>query len=271
MIDPITGAAVATAATVAPKVYRDALQPAAKEVGKTFQSAGKLVSAVFGRGFDIAAENVNNFYDNFAKNVKDKSDQIPEAERIEPSLGLIYSVQQSCTVAIESQTLQQIFENLVVGAMDRRTAQGILPVHAEILRQLTSDEAKILKLIHKKGRLPLISVRSDIKNQDGAGHTVYENFSLFGKEAKCDLLANMPVYIDNLCRLQITTIPEFSQLASKELYEPLKNSLFILNLKTKIESSGNICTIQEKYLQITPFGRSLCSACQIDSVDTSIP
>lgn len=265
MMDPLSKAVT----TIAPEVYKDLLQPAAKQIGTTLGSGGVFLNAVLGEGFLVAAEQAKEFWKNISIKIKEKSKNIPPENRIEPELGFLYRAHQGLLTTIGSEALQNLFVNLISGSMDSRTAPNILPVYSEIIQQLTSDEAKILRFLYtvSKGSYPVIDLKKEYKDPSKGGIIVVSNFSDIAKRANCLYIGNTSLYIDNLARLRIIDKPELEHLVREELYKPLEDDIEIKNCKRLIEKDNEFnCVILRGFIRLTEFGRKFCAACKISDI-----
>src|SRR5207249_1471573 len=59
----------------------------------------------------------------------------------------------------EEPDLQEMFANLLATAIDQRVRGRALPAFIEVLKQLTSDEAKLLKKIETGLAVPIVHIR----------------------------------------------------------------------------------------------------------------
>lgn len=267
-MDPVTEKVASdVAAVIAKEAYRDLIKPAATNLGQLAGSATGLLHAIFGRGCDTVSLKLNSYWDQTEKKFLQKKEAIPPEERQEPSLGITKTVIDGLTTSIDSEELQELFLNLLCGSMDRRTANGILPSYGEILKQMCSDEARLMKYFfsipEKMG--PILEVRMISTNPDEKGWMVKKsNFSLFGFEANCTAPDNTPIYLDNLQRLGLISLSFEQSIANENIYLPLENFNDIVQLRESIESnSSRKCTLKHGVMKLTIFGESFCRACKM--------
>jgi len=173
---------------IAGPLYRDAFQPAAKEVGKGLKTiVGAFRAALL--PLEIATwkyEEARKFLRGPVKRKLEKAprDQItpnPKASVVVPAL-------EAVALTEGDPDLEELFANLVASAMDKRHAMRAFPAFVEIMKQLTSDEAKILRTIGPGRSVPMIHLDRVFYNKKGqhiGGDTVQSNLSRFGLVAKC--------------------------------------------------------------------------------------
>lgn len=144
-----------------------------------------------------------------------------------------------------------------------------MPAFVEIIKQLTSDEAKLIGLLAKYDyrAFPLLTVRWDYKNpttEKRGGKDVIVNFSLLGDEASCEFSANTPIYLDNLLRLGLIDIPQNFEYTALGIYDALEKHITVLEAKKRIEDNTEIVpTIVHKGLLVTELGKLFCRVCVI--------
>lgn len=149
--------------------------------------------------------------------------------------------------------------------MDSRTAKGILPVYADILAQLCSDEAKMLRCLYleKGGYAGIIDVNS--LDDNFALLTLATGINTLVYDAKCDIPENNQIYIDNLSRLQLIKIDMINGFVDKRHYERLIQLPQVLELKSNIEVLAHKhFNVTRGRLLLSELGKGLCEACSVD-------
>jgi hypothetical protein len=245
---------------LAPKIYEDALQPAAKEVGK---SLGNVVRAAL-----LPVSGVVWTIDQAAEWVSKAVAERMEQKRItkdrisSPRPDVLGAVLVGLQVAGSEPELREMFASLLTSSMDSMTVQNSHPAFAEIIRQLTSDEAKILKVIGDSGDYPLLDVLVD---WDSPNNMVTRNATLLGGKSQVQYPEMTSTYIDNICRVGITVIqrgePQDNYL--REHYEQLLKSSMIEQAKHPwVVRHPNMKFInQKKHLRINDFGNLFLTTC----------
>jgi hypothetical protein len=244
-------------------VYQDAVQPAAKEIGKTLETVAKTVNVALMplKGFVWSFEQLQNFIDT---KIAGKLKSTPENEIDTPPSNVVVPALQAISYSGDQPELQELFANLVAASMDKSTRKLSHPSFVETIKQLTPDEAKLLNYFLKEQTLPLLTIRNNKQNGSG-GHDAVRNFSLLGFKAGCDNPEITPVALDNLGRLGIIHIPKDYHYSDKEVYNELhenkevKEAILTINLKENRKSK-----IIEGMVQITDFGEQFINICVKD-------
>jgi hypothetical protein len=202
-------------------IYQDALQPAAKEIGIALQTVAKTIHIALAP-VSVLVWGFDHIKDFISTKVAEKLRNVPPENIVTPKPNVAGPALESLKYTGHEETLREMYANLLAASMDTRTANGAHPAFVEIIRQLTPDEARILRLFAKgDGLFPLITVRKE-KKQGVGGIDVLVNFSLFGWQAGCDFPEQTPAYIDNLCRLGLIEVKDYS-FTMAGIYDQLEN------------------------------------------------
>ncbi len=245
-------------------VYEDAIQPAAKELGKALGTVAKTVNVVLApiKGLVWGYEQIEEFV---SSKVSEKLQNTPEEEIVTPKLNVAGPALESLRYTGHEASLRELYANLLAASMDSLTSAGAHPGFVEILKQITPDEAKILKLFVNHRPFPLLDVRRESTRPNGGGSDILKSFSVLGEEAGCENANLTPAYLDNLSRLGLIEIPTFLEYTAPNVYDPLENHPTVASIKQQLENTPNQrCEIQRKGAQATQLGRQFISICVMD-------
>ena len=255
---------MAELAKVVPVVYKDAIQPAAKEIGKSLETVAKAVNLVLApvRVLVWGGEQLEEF---ISSEVSKKLQNTPEEEIITPKPNVAGPALEALRYTGHEESLRELYANLLAASMDSMTSAGAHPAFVDVLKQITPDEAKMLKLFSLLRPFPLIDVRRESKEAGKGGDDILKSFSTLGKEAGCEHARLTPSYLDNLSRLGIIEIPAFGGYTGPNIYDHLENHPTITLTKSQLENEPDIiCSIVHKSVHITHFGRQFISICVED-------
>jgi hypothetical protein len=255
-------------------IYGDALQPAAQEIGIALHTVAKTIHIVLAP-ISALVWGYEQLKDFLSTKVAEKLKDVPLENIATPKPNVACPALESLRYTGHEETLRDMFANLLAAAMDTRTATGAHPAFVEIIRQLTPDEARILRLLAVNRPFPLLNVRCEFKVQTDAqrgGQDVLTNFSLLGWEAGCELPDLTPIYIDNLCRLGLADVPTLFEYTAPGVYQPLEQHPKVETVKKDLEST-NIwrVVIVRKGLRVTEFGKQFCRICVISHDQKGLP
>ena len=241
-------------------VYQDAIQPAAKEIGKGLETVAKTIHIALApvAGLVWGFERIKDFvHTRVAEKLKD----VPPERITSPSPSVAGPALEALRYAGHDPDLREMYANLLAASMDAATAQNAHPAFVEIIKQLSPDEAKLLRLFVRRRPLPVVDVNAADLDDSGSV-PILARFSLLGYDAACQHPQMAPNYLTNLCRLGLTEIPAFGSYTHKKVYEPLRNHPTVQSLKAHIEGSlKKKMEIVERHLAITPLGQQFIQAC----------
>jgi hypothetical protein len=161
-----------------------------------------------------------------------------------------------------------MYANLLAAAMDKNTADGAHPAFVEIIKQLTSDEAKLIAYFLEPLPFPLLTVRAD-KIAGRGGYDVAVNVSLFGDQAGLSIPKLVPAYLDNLCRLGLIDIqPKYSYI-DETIYAELESCAEIKMYQGQVAlTPENVCNLVRGAVMVTNLGKQFGSICVKGHQDT---
>lgn len=250
-------------------VYEDAVQPAAQELGKGLETVAKAMNVCLAplRGLVWGWDQIEDFLQH---KVAEKLSQTPTDEIIEPKPHVAGPAIEALRFTGYEESLRDLYANLLAASMDSKTVSLAHPSFVEIIKQMTPDEARLMKYFSTEELLPLISVRAELVEGSG-GRDMAHNLSLFGKDANCEHEHLTPSYIDNLSRLGLISTPD-KFYTDAEVYEELENYPSVLELKNQIDSEeGQRSSNRRGLVQITHLGRQFIKACVIDHRELQQP
>lgn len=193
--------------------------------------------------------------------VQERLERVPEEHRVEPKLMIAGPTVDAMKYAGAEPSLRDLFANLLVTSMDSRTSRDAHPAFVEMIKQLTTDEAKLLRSLKPRRVYPLVDVRRYPKESPTDMLVLRRNFSLLHEGTGIEDLGRVPAYIDNLCRLEICSIPHGLTLSDKSVYVRLEEHPLISELRNRF--AGDHIRVEHKALTLTHFGNLFLTACVI--------
>jgi hypothetical protein len=257
-IDAVTGLAKAV------PVYQDVLQPAAQEVGKGLQTVAKTIHLALAPvsalvwGYDQIKEFVST-------RVAEKLAKVPPERIKSPAPNVAGPALEALRYSGHEPTLREMYANLLAMSLDSATAHKAHPAFVEMLKVISPDEAKILRLFASRTHWPVVDVHMNIK--DGPGYNViFRNFSFIGQEAAVAFDALTPNYLDNLCRLGLIELPADVHLTAPGTYDSLKQApVWVKHRESLPEDQRALLEFDERCVRLTSLGHQFCDACVVDS------
>ena len=131
-------------------VYQDALQPAAKELGRGLATVVRAVNVALAPlsalvwGYERIADYLTNRLAEILRDVPPERIETPPASVAGPVL-------EATRFTAEQAELREMFARLLAAAMDSDTCRSAHPAFVEIIKQLSPDEARILQEVDDVG------------------------------------------------------------------------------------------------------------------------
>ncbi|MBX8489152.1 DUF4393 domain-containing protein [Pseudomonas cichorii] len=213
-IDAVTGLAKAV------PIYEDAIQPVAKQLGKSLEVVGRAVNVALMpvKGLVWSFEEIEKlFKPKLVNNLKD----VPPEDIVPPKPNVAGPAIEALRYSGHEESLRDMYANLLATAMDKKTADGAHPAFVEIIKQLTPDEAKLVSFFMQHRPFPIVNVVA-VDKKEGGEIYIAMNVSLFGYEAALQLPDMTRSYIDNLVRLGILEVRNGWAYKSTDFYTELE-------------------------------------------------
>lgn len=245
---------------VAVEVYKDLLHPAVEPIGTILSYLPRTIRLAFGR-WEKWLINGEESLKLTSEAIKEKVKKIPNEKIVEPEPNIVIPAIQQLCYCEDSETLRKMYANLIVSSMNVDIKKDAHPSFVEIIKQLNSDEAKLLSLLPNSScrAFPLVDVFDRevmiLTNYTDLGTDILEHHD------------NICSYIDNLLRLNLIEIPT-GYFLSPERYKGLEESeeLHGLCLRFCQIHKHTHYTYNHKVLRLTNFGIIFKEVCCEQSV-----
>ena len=254
--------AIEAAKAVAVEGYKDALQPTFKAAGSIFALPFQAIDAALSKPKLWVAEKCYN-YERTRQLLAQKMKYTPEDEIVPPENYVAVPALQQIAYCFDSDELRDMYANLLANSMNKVVKNGVHPGFVDIIKQLSPDEAKILKYISVHITIPTITLRYE--NDDGGGINIITDFSNVGEICGCENPIDITKYFDNLARLGlITRAGTLSTLCDETQYNPLINHKWIMSYATTEKANARgfeKYNFSKSYIKLNAYGKSFCSIC----------
>jgi hypothetical protein len=230
-------------------IYQDAVQPAAKQVGKALETVAKVVNIAL-----VPLRGLVWGYDKIEVWLTDKLsrelENIPQENIITPPVEIAGPTIEALRYTSDGSPMRDLYASLLATSMNKETVNKAHPGYVEILKNLSKDEAILLKSFTTKVSYPIIEIQA--LNTDGSYAVVNPSFSAFyhNEEIIKELI---PSYIDNLCRLGLLQrVRDATLLAT--LYEPLESDPLLNATKQAIIEASKTINYARGVIRTTEYG-----------------
>lgn len=146
MADEITKGIIDKADGVLSEVYKDAISPIVKPVGDILSFLPRTVKLALS-GWEKWLINGEETIRLTAESVREKIQAIPEEKLVEPEPYVAIPAMQQLSYCVNNEELRDLYANLLVSSMNADKKWQVHPAFVDIIKQLTPDEAKIIKSV----------------------------------------------------------------------------------------------------------------------------
>ncbi len=250
-------------------VVRKALGPIAEEfaeaskgsgesLGRSVKTLSRTVEALL-TPLSVMVWAYDTIKEKFILDLERKMEKVPEERRILPNVEIAGPAVEALRFTGQNDELRNLFANVLATSMDAETAANAHPSFVEIIKQLSSDDARILRFMPRDELIPMI----DISSHEGGKNRylrIAQNVSRLGELAGCENKHLVQSAIDNLCRLELCNSPHDKFIADEKMYEQVENLPEVKDIVEQAEEGVEI-EISRRFLTLTVFGKQFIKAC----------
>lgn len=243
-------------------------KPVIKELGLLITNTLRILNLV-PSGVVWSIDKVKEFLDS---ELTRRLSEVPVHRLMTPDPVVFLPAAYGLMITGHNEMLRDMFAKLLATAMNLDTYRQAHPSFAEIIRQMSPDEARIMIELKKRRAFPAISLlAADQVTQFGPKnfYVVVPHFSLIGFESKCEAPELVHIYVINLARLGLIEIQKDVSFTDESRYTPLEKHEWIEEEKQKIErihmdepgKEKKLPYIRKETVQLTSLGSQFCMAC----------
>ncbi|XKE95415.1 DUF4393 domain-containing protein [Metaplanococcus flavidus] len=247
--------------TEAIPVYEDMLQPATQELSKGLVTVAKTVNMVLAPlnglvwGYERIAQYLEEGLSEKLKNTLKENIITPDPSVAGPAI-------ENLRFSGHNANLRDMFTNLLATAMDKNTSQNAHPAFVEVIKQLNSDEAKIVSLLNGKSPVPLIKIRLYDKGTSiNSFSEPLRNFSLIPFEAKNDYPYLGPSYLENIERLGLVNISYDVYDIAPAAYDKILSHSKVKEWESTAINLDKRFEVNQGAMTRTSFGKNFFDSC----------
>ena len=258
----LTGEVIKQSKDVLGKAYDDLAHPTAKSIGNTISFLPRTIGIWLSK-WEKWIINGEESIRLTAEAVKEKAKEIPEDKLTEPEPYVAVPAIQQLSYCYDSEELRELYANLLVSSMNSDTKYKVHPAFVDIIKQMTPDEAKLLKVLPRDAIAyqPLMDVQVNLG--PGKGHiALLHNFSNIGRDT-CECPEQINSYLENLDRLEIITILNDIHVMDEKKYDPIRKDPYFAGFLNARVGEGMSVSEKRKSFHVTNFGLSFLNTCVI--------
>lgn len=247
-------------------IYQDLIQPAAKEIGTALGTVAKTINIALAP-ISATVWSFETFQEFISTRVAKKLKTTPQECISTPPLSVIGPALDSLRYSNEDE-LQEMYANLLANALDTRTSSNVHPSFVEIIKQLSPQEALLLKSLSETKSFPEICYFDSVSTAKyiTSGYAkpmsgVYDSAFTYSEiDEKFSLVAqqyvdekNIQTALDNFKRLNLVEVDSHTE-------QTFTDSKHHINEEISLQVALN------EVLRFSSFGISFVRTCIINKI-----
>lgn len=252
------------------KAYDDIIHPAASEIGKTFELIPRAINAALAplETWILKKEyNINQVKIELGKSLS----TVDPNKIVSPDSYVAVPALQAISYSMSNKELCSLYANLLAKSMVSDTKERVHPAFVEIIKQLSPNDALVLKSCSTRGAIPVATL-SIAMLRKGMYIVDSPREQQFYPNLISDIIISsvseeqIRVSLDNLMRIGLVQLNDFvlkdylpySFVESSEVYSKASADFERLNAD---EPTADCINIAKKCLTITELGEQFCNIC----------
>lgn len=265
-LDKLVGA-IGDTLKIAPTLYEDALQPTVQEVEKFAARIPRAINAAFSE-LDKWILNKEYAIDETKKLLAQKLENVDSQKIVEPEPYVAVPAIQAISYSMNSEELRSLYANLIANAMNSDTKDLVHPSFVEIIKQMSPNDALILKEISYSKFFPLVNLSvSEYDSSDSSAINKMKD-SIYSYSYPSITYISFSDYestlmsLDNLLRLRLI---EERYTLQEEVPQEIQESDYYINFKKELYGfMSNENLEYEEFIHtavLTSLGKNFCRIC----------
>lgn len=212
-----------------PELYHDGMQPTVQETGKALALIPKTINAALSGLQQWIAHREYNVEET-KKFLAIKLEKVDADKIVPPEPYIAVPAIQALSYSMNSDDLRSMYANLLATSMTADKKWNVHPSFVEVIKQLSPDEAKLLKSLTKDS-YPIIDLM--LVNPNGSFKIIVRNYTDVADEIS-EHPNKIFSYLDNLKRLELIEIPIGMCIANESAYKHLEEHSEIKKYKNHL-------------------------------------
>lgn len=197
------------------------------------------------------------FSGKFQRDIAEKAQAIPPEHVVEPKASIAGPTLQGLAFTHEEPNLKEMYLNLLATSMDGRSASLAHPAFVEIIKQLDSEDARLVRgALQSPTPLPIVQIRRKLK--DGAGYNLLVQHLLDLRNSTTGEPVEdpqLPAMIDNWIRLGLVDVSYDTHLTDAARYSWADRRPEFMRLSQEPQPDGAKVEYKKGIMQRTELGK----------------
>jgi len=241
------------------------VKEAAGNLGQTAVTLTKTINNVLVplAAINFAFDKARTYFSGrFQQDIAEKTKTIPPEHIVEPKASIAGPTLQGLAFTHEEPNLKEMYLNLLATSMDGRTASVAHPAFVEIVKQLDSEDARLVQgALQSPTPIPIVQIHRKLK--DGSGYNLLVQHLLDLKNQTTGAVVEdpqIPAMVDNWIRLGLVEVVYDRNLVDLRLYDWVEHRPEYLRLSQVPQPDGAKVEYQKGIMQRTDLGKRFAKA-----------
>ncbi len=202
------------------------------------------------------------FSGRFQQDIAERAQAIPPEHIVEPKASIAGPTLQGLAFTHEEPNLKEMYLNLLTTSMDGRSASFAHPAFVEIIKQLDSEDARLVRgALQSPSAIPIVQILRKLK--DGSSFNVLFQHLLNLKDSTTGAPvedSQLPAMIDNWIRLGLVEVAYDKHLTDAAHYSWAEQRPEFLRLSQAAQPDGAKVEYKMGIMQRTELGKRFARA-----------
>lgn len=240
------------------------VKEAANNLGQTAVTLTKTINNVLVplAAINFAFDKARIYFSGkFQQEIAAKTEEIPPEHIVEPKASIAGPTLQGLAFTHEEPDLKEMYLNLLATSMDGREAAAAHPAFVEIIKQLDSEDARLVRgTLQSVGAVPIVQVHRKLKS---GGYNILVQHLLNMTESTTGVAIEapqLPAMVDNWIRLGLVEVEYDKFLNDPAHYAWVEQRPEFLKLKQAYQPGEATVEYQKGIMQRTELGKRFAKA-----------
>ncbi len=259
---------VAVATEWAKDSYMDLAHPTMAATGQILGLIPQAINAALMPLHQWVAEGYYKL-DETKKILAEKLKNVSANEIVPPESHIAVPALQAISYSMDNAEIRNMYANLLASSMQEKVKQDVHPAFVEVIKQLSPDEARILKHLNAvKVPQPMIALLLEKEGEPG-WREIIKHFTILYRivpDLEYKDYNKVSILLDNLSRQNIIAFHENNYITNPNSYDALEKDPVIQNYMNQ-SIPEHKWKIAKMYFELTSFGMSFCRICIADPTE----
>lgn len=235
------------------------MRTAAEQYAKRVAIKQRLLLRLYQPLAKWAGVSKSYFETDFGQDMAEKIADIPDENLTSPRPSVAVPAMQGLGYSLDEPDLKEMYLNLLATATDDRTEESAHPSFAEVIRQLSGPEAKLLATLMNGQVRPIVRIIATNVESKGSNVIFDDVWDIQAPDGSPTFVAKSRLWLNNWVRLGLVSVDYSRHLTRENAYEWVEGRPELAAAKDAI-TDGRSVDFDKGIVTPTAFGVEFMSA-----------